>query len=245
MFIIHINVDQDLIICFPRTPLMRFNFMSLSYDIRLKTTNVLLRECEIVGPRSPEEWKAFKDKHDFNEALQAFDAHLAHPLLVPAILLQFFMFQLENMINNNVKSMGDLEDTVEKLSSFAADMKPMAEREDVTHVLTELHNTLKTGIKCLDSVRWAHRAAALLCETGDDLRLKLAQRYYGKLLPLSAQFQDDWAEIRQFLEDIVFLTTNLEPEPIMTQQRCQSQIDIVSFLFPIEYPKSFTAISDR
>jgi hypothetical protein len=174
----------------------------------MKATNVLLRECDIVGPRKLEELKAFKDAHDLNGALQAFDAHLAHPLLVPAILLQFFMFQLENMINSNVKSMGDLEDTVERLSSFAADMKPMAEREDVTQLLTELHNTLKTGIKCLDSVRWAHRAATLLCETGDALRLKLAQRYDGELLPLSAQFQDDWAEIRQSLEDIVFLTTN-------------------------------------
>ena len=112
---------------------------------------------------------------------------------------------------------------------------PMSEREDVTGTLTDLHNCLKTAIKFLDAIRWAHRTARLLMEAGEELKLEIAKEDkpdsqlrsdWGTLN--TANFASDWGKLREYLEDATYLMTNLEPDPIMTQQRCQSQIDIVS-----------------
>jgi hypothetical protein len=184
----------------------------LSYDIISKDINALVRENHI-----PEGEEANR----LAEVLVAYEAHLAHPLLFPVVLFYFFMSRLEPGIVQNVSSVEDLEKKVGELSPMESDSRPMAEREDVTALLTELHDTLKAAIKFLDAIRWAHRTAQLLLKTGADLE-KVTREWE------ITQLRRDWAEIKQFLDDAVVLTINLEPEPVMTQQRCQSQIDIVS-----------------
>lgn len=149
-------------------------------------------------------------------------AYWAHPLLVPVLLLDMLMFRLEGEILANIASIQEIENTVSQLPSLGVDARPLAERENVTSLLTNLHNTLKSAIKLLDAAHWMQKAANLLLETGDELDAKLRQT--------SVYVQEEWVGIKDFLEDLVKVTAHLEPDPVMTQQRCQSQIDIVRSL---------------
>jgi hypothetical protein len=96
-------------------------------------------------------------------------AFWAHPVLVPVILLEMLMFSLESGISKNITAILDLEDKVQRLPSLDIDIKPMMQREDVTKLLTDLHNTLKTAIKLLDAANWMEKAAAMLHEVGIEL----------------------------------------------------------------------------
>ena len=97
------------------------------------------------------------------------------------------------------------------------DAKPLSERKNVTRLLTDLHDTLKGAIKLLDSANWMQRAAKLLIDVGDNKNLERN----------ASQLKTEWAYVKGFLEDIMQITENLVPDPAMTQQRCQSQIEIV------------------
>jgi hypothetical protein len=99
------------------------------------------------------------------------------------------------------------------------DSRPLAERADVTDLLTRLHVTLKEAIKLLDAANWMDKAAIMIDEIGNELN-KMPSFGNNSL----------WAEMQSFLEDIRRITDHLKPDPVMTQQRCMSQIDIVSQL---------------
>lgn len=152
--------------------------------------------------------------------LDAYEAYWAHPLLVPVMLLDILMSRLEVEIFDNIDSVEIIERTVSRLQSSNIDAKPLAAPVDMTHLLTELHGNLKYAIKLLDAARWMQKTVALLLEFGQDL---------DKITPDGTPgVKQEWREIKEFLEDLERLTAHLEPDPVMTQQRCQSQIDIVS-----------------
>lgn len=202
-----------MVLSFPSTPDVRFDAVYLTYNLDSKSINALIRELKD------------KDAQHFVlvDMLDAFSAHWAHPLLVPVILLDLMMSRLEGGIITNVTSIERLENIVGNLMALNVDTKPLAELVDVTDLLTKLHNILKGAIKLLDATRWMHRTSELLRLTGEELEAEFVKNGMG-----TAQLQADWFEIKYFLEDLISITANLEPEPMMSQQRCQSQIDIVS-----------------
>lgn len=141
----------------------------------------------------------------------------AHPLLVPVLLIDMLMLSLEAGIINNIASIEKYELEVPNLATLDRDAKPLSERKNVTRLLTDLHDTLKGAIKLLDAANWMQRAAKLLIDVGDN-----------KYLECNApQLKTEWAYLKGFLEDITQITENLVPDPMMTQQRCQTQIEIV------------------
>jgi hypothetical protein len=113
-----------------------------------------------------------------------------------------------------------IETTVSELPSLDTDARPLAERTNVTMLLTRLHDTLKQAIKLLDAAHWMQRVTELLLETGEELAARFQTNSLGLL--------QEWADMKGFLEDMSRISAHLEPDPVMTQQRCQSQIDIVS-----------------
>jgi hypothetical protein len=193
---------------------VRFDSIHLTYDVHAKVTNALVCELRYAHDHVETEY--------FEGMLNACCLHWAHPLLVPAILLDMLMSRLEDEIVANVNSIQDLERKVTELPSLDVDSGPLAERENLTSLLTNLHDTLKGAVKLLDAARWMRKASELLHKTGEELD-ELIER-----VSAPTQLREDWAELRQFLEDLIHLTAHLEPEPVMSQQRCQSQIDIVS-----------------
>jgi uncharacterized protein YicC (UPF0701 family) len=142
-----------------------------------------------------------------------------HPLLVPILLLDVLMNSLEAGIQVNIKSIENFEAEVSELPSLDMDSRPLAERADLTDLLTRLHTTLKEAIKLLDAANWMDKAAIMLDEIGNELN---------KIPNFGSNCL--WAEMQSFLEDIRRITDYLKPDPVMTQQRCMSQIDIVSEL---------------
>lgn len=142
-----------------------------------------------------------------------------HPLTVPVLLLDMLMHTLENEIITNVTSIETMEKQVLELPSLDMHSRPLAERENVTKLLSNLHGILKYAITLLDAAHWTQRATNMLLKTGEELQAKFKTKSLG--------METEWAGIKEYLQDMSNLVTNLEPDPLMTQQRCQSQIDIV------------------
>lgn len=199
-----------MVLSFPPTPLIRFNSISLSYNVSSRCTNALIVEIRDVCDGLQVE--------DFKNMLDTCHAYWAHPLLVPVLLLDMLMSSLEGEILVNIDSIKNIETTVSQLPSLGVDARPLAERENVTSLLTNLHDTVKHAIKLLDAARWMQRAAEMLLDVGGDL---------AKLHNNTLGMKREWDEIKEFLEDLRRITEYLVPDPEMTQHRCQSQIDIV------------------
>lgn len=199
----------DLLLSFPPFPALKFSYLSLSYDIEAKFTNGLITEVNEGHDRVHAE--------NFESILASCPTLWPHPLLVPILLLDMLMDSLEAGILVNIKSIERLESKVSRLPSLDMDTRPLAERANVTDLLTRLHTTLKVAIKLLDAANWIDRAAIMLDEIGNELN-EMPNFGANRL----------WAELQSFLEDIRQITDHLKPDPVMTQQRCMSQIDIVS-----------------
>jgi hypothetical protein len=144
----------------------------------------------------------------------------AHPVLVPVLMLDMLVFTLENQVQLNIRDVERIEKTVADLPRLDMDKRPGANRADITQLVTELQNILKGAIKLLDAAHWASKTAAMLLDFGEQL---------DKISPDGTPgIKREWADIKEFLQDLQRLTAYLEPDPVMTQQRCQSQINIVS-----------------
>jgi hypothetical protein len=206
----------DLILSFPVVPLTVFKNISVSYDVGFKITNALVSTVELSDPN----FRLKAQGYDWQQIIDLCHIYWAHPLLVPVLLLDIFMYGLEHDVLHNINGIEILEAQIRAMPSLGMDSRPLAEREDVGLVLTELHDTLQYAIKLLDAARWTRRSAQLLLKTGEALHTELVRRKSGP--------QKEWPGIKNFLEDMIELPTHLEPDPVMTQQRCQSQIDIVS-----------------
>jgi hypothetical protein len=200
-----------LLLSFPQFPAVRFSCISLNYDSKSKFTNALITELDDVRDGAQTE--------HFQRMLDSCPALWPHPLLIPVLLLDMLMDSLEAGILINIKSIENFEEEVSRLPSLDMDTRPLAERANVTDLLTRLHATLKDAIKLLDAANWMDKAAIILDEIGNELHATG-----------SASHPSLWAEMQSFLEDIRRITDHLKPDPVMTQQRCMSQIDIVSQL---------------
>jgi hypothetical protein len=130
------------------------------------------------------------------------------------------MDSLEAGILVNIKSIEKYEAEISRLPSLDMDARPLAERVNVTDLLTKLHATLKDAIKLLDATNWVDKAVIMLNRIGDELN-EVPQFSSSSI----------WVEMQPFLEDIGGIVDHLKPDPVMTQQRCMSQIDIVSQLY--------------
>jgi hypothetical protein len=202
----------DLLLSFPPFPALKFSCMSLNYDIASKFTNALITEQVAVQDEAQAEY--------FQSILNSYPALWPHPLLVPILLLDMLMESLEAGILTNVKSIEKFEAEVSRLPSLDMDTRPLAERVNVTDLLTRLHATLKEAIKLLDATNWVDKAAIMLDGIGKELN---EMPEFGTNIL--------WAELQSFLEDIRQIVDHLKPDPVMTQQRSMSQIDIVSHLY--------------
>jgi hypothetical protein len=203
-----------VLLSFPPFPLIRFSNISLSYHISSKFTNALIIELDEVRDGLQVE--------DFKRMLDTCHSFWAHPLLVPVLFLDMLMSKLEVEILVNIDSILEIETIISKLPSLDMDARPLAERENVTSLLTRLHNTLKIAIKLLDAANWMEKAAVMLDQIGHDLN------QVEEVSKNSPWIIMQWTEIRDFLDDLRKITNHLQPDPAMTQQRCLSQIDIVS-----------------
>jgi hypothetical protein len=123
-----------------------------------------------------------------------------HPLLVPILLLDMVMESLEAGILANIKSIEKFEAEVSRLPTLDMDTRPLAERANVTSLLTRLHATLKDAIKLLDAANWMDKAAIMLDEIGNELNRM--PNFGGKSL---------WAEMQSFLQDLRRITDHLKP----------------------------------
>jgi hypothetical protein len=202
-----------VILSFPPTPLIKFDSIYLSYNSSSRFTNALIGELHDV--------KDGLSVEEFKDMLDICRAYWAHPLLVPLLLLDMLMFTLEREIQHNILSIQAIEADVVNLPSLDMDARPLAEREPITKLLVSLHDTLKGAIKLLDAAHWMQKAAEMLFKVGEELDMKLRYQTPG--------LKSEWAEMKLFLEDMIRITQHLEPDPVMTQQRCQSQIDIVRY----------------
>jgi hypothetical protein len=186
--------------------------MSLNYNIESKFTNSLITELDEVHDGAQGEY--------FKRILDSCPTLWPHPLLVPILLLDMLMDSLEAGILVNIKSIEKYEAEISRLPSLDMDARPLAERVNVTDLLTKLHATLKDAIKLLDATNWVDKAVIMLNRIGDELN-EVPQFSSSSI----------WAEMQPFLEDIGGIVDHLKPDPVMTQQRCMSQIDIVSQLY--------------
>ncbi|QDS73991.1 hypothetical protein FKW77_008616 [Venturia effusa] len=238
------HTQLSLILSFPAFPVTIFRNVSISYSIDSKETCVFLNTVEIASlePRPDVTRRRHRihrvnsakiaqstnaqistatasSSDDWQQMLNICDAYWAHPLLMPIILMDIFSHSLENDIARNIAEVERLENTITAMPSLGMDYRPLAEREDIGLVLRELHDNLKYAIKLLDAARWTRRSAQLLLDTGNELHIELRKRNAGP--------EKEWHQLKDFLEDMVELSSHLEPDPVMTQQRCQSQIDIL------------------
>lgn len=196
---------------FPPFPLLRYSCISLSYDNEAKFTNGLITQLSYLDDRVQAE--------NFDLMLDSCRTLWPHPLLVPVLLLNVLMNSLEASVPLNITSAEKCEKRVEELPSLDTNAKPIAKRANVAFLLERLHDTLNEAIKLLDAVNWLEKTAAMLEAIGNELDLK--QRF-GNI--------DIWSELQQYLKKIKQITDHLKPDPVRTQQRCLSQIDIVSLL---------------
>jgi hypothetical protein len=154
-------VWADLVLSFPPTPLIRFSSIYLSYNVSSRFTNALIGEIKDVHDGLQAE--------DFKTMLDTCHAYWTHPLLVPVLLLDMLMSSLEGELLVNIASIRDIETIVSQLPSLGMDAWPLAKRENVTNLLTNLHNIPKRVIKRLDTSRWMRRASDMLRGAGRDL----------------------------------------------------------------------------
>ncbi|KIW99935.1 uncharacterized protein Z518_10863 [Rhinocladiella mackenziei CBS 650.93] len=120
-------------------------------------------------------------------------------------MLDILMFTLETHILLDIRDVERIEKIVADLPPLDMDKHPGADRENITQLVTDLQNTLKGAIKLLDAAHWMQRTAAMLLEFGQQL---------DEITPDGAPgIKREWAEIKDFLQDLERVTAYLEPRP--------------------------------
>jgi hypothetical protein len=157
---------------------------------------------------------------DFNARYNAVRESWSHPLSLVIIMLDAQLEALDHGVTDNNKAVTDIESDVEKLLNTEQPKQKHDTQPNIPRHMVNAHTALKGSIKLLDAVRWMSRAIAVLIEAGKELSEEAIK------LPDSS-LERDWVHIKQYLEDMSRLCDSLAADPMMSEKRCQAQIDIV------------------
>ncbi|CRK33864.1 hypothetical protein BN1723_014785 [Verticillium longisporum] len=163
----------------PRTP---YDFLSMTYDLRSRTSTVLIRQSH--NPRRDD----FQELDEYDNRLEACRAQWAHPFVTPVVLLQVQFGRTEEAILENLLHVEILEQDVHNISGFEdpglddekrlrwARYSSRGGSEDfmpgpmhMADLMERAHDVQKESMKLLDTVKWMERAVEILLQTGDEL----------------------------------------------------------------------------
>ncbi|KAF6790675.1 hypothetical protein CSOJ01_14532 [Colletotrichum sojae] len=206
------SLDQNklsLILSFSMNPRTPYDFMSLTYNIRTRTSTVLVRQS--YHPRQHN----LENLDEYDLRMESCRGHWAHPFVTPVVLLQVQFMRTEEAVMENIDHVKSLEWDVSSIAGFEAfemererrsklirrltfsannDKQPMiAGPQSMAILMKSAHDVLKESIKLLDTVRWMERVVKLMLQSGDEL----AQRMSGSEINTRL---NDWAA-RELHED--------------------------------------------
>ncbi|KAF6802305.1 hypothetical protein CMUS01_15394 [Colletotrichum musicola] len=206
------SLDQNklsLILSFSMNPRTPYDFMSLTYNIRTRTSTVLVRQS--YHPRQHN----LENLDEYDLRMESCRGHWAHPFVTPVVLLQVQFMRTEEAVMENIDHVKSLEWDVSSIAGFEAfemererrsklirrltfsannDKQPMiAGPQSMAILMKSAHDVLKESIKLLDTVRWMERVVKLMLQSGDEL----AQRMSGSEINTKL---NDWAA-RELHED--------------------------------------------
>ncbi|OLN87950.1 hypothetical protein CCHL11_00123 [Colletotrichum chlorophyti] len=176
----------SLILSFSRNPRTPYDFLSMTYDVRSRTSTVLVRQS--YHPRQHN----LENLDEYDQRLEACRAHWAHPFITPVVLLQVQFMRTEEAVMENIDHVRSLEWEVSSIAGFEAFEMERERRSKLMRRLTfnptsnekapqiagpmsmanlmkSAHDVLKESIKLLDTVRWMERVVKLMLQAGDEL----------------------------------------------------------------------------
>ncbi|GKT83900.1 hypothetical protein Ct61P_01750 [Colletotrichum tofieldiae] len=237
----------SLILSFSKNPRTPYDFMSMTYDVRNRTSSVLVRQS--YHPRQ----HSLENLDEYDQRLEACRAHWAHPFITPVVLLQVQFMRTEEAVMENINHVKALEWEVSSIAGFEAFEMERERRSKLMRRLTfstqnekvpqvagpmsmanlmkSAHDVLKESIKLLDTVRWMERVVKLMLQAGDELAERMST---GELKMRLDDFhvrdtdtdQRDQQE-QQYLEGLQRMCMGLETDRRMSEARCRAQIDII------------------
>ncbi|KAJ0313190.1 hypothetical protein COL516b_000118 [Colletotrichum fioriniae] len=186
----------SLILSFSKNPRTPYDFMSLTYDVRNRTSSVLVRQS--YHPRQ----HSLENLDEYDQRLEACRAHWAHPFITPVVLLQVQFMRTEEAVMENINHVKALEWQVSSIAGFEAFEMEREKRSKLMRRLTfasstaaashnektpqiagpmsmanlmkSAHDVLKESIKLLDTVRWMERVVKLMLQAGDELAERMS-----------------------------------------------------------------------
>ncbi|KAK2053965.1 hypothetical protein LY76DRAFT_523509 [Colletotrichum caudatum] len=180
----------SLILSFSNNPRTPYDFLSLTYDVRSRTSSVLIRQS--YHPRQ----HSLENLDEYDQRLEACRAHWAHPFITPVVLLQVQFMRTEEAVMENINHVKALEWEVSNIAGFEAFEMERERRSKLMRRLTfgaqndkapqvtgpmgmanlmkSAHDVLKESIKLLDTVRWMERVVRLMLQAGDELAERMS-----------------------------------------------------------------------
>ncbi|GKT48249.1 uncharacterized protein ColSpa_08430 [Colletotrichum spaethianum] len=180
----------SLILSFSKNPRTPYDFMSMTYDVRNRTSSVLVRQS--YHPRQ----HSLENLDEYDQRLEACRAHWAHPFITPVVLLQVQFMRTEEAVMENINHVKALEWEVSSIAGFEAFEMERERRSKLMRRLTfgaqnekvpqvagpmsmanlmkRAHDVLKESIKLLDTVRWMERVVKLMLQAGDELAERMS-----------------------------------------------------------------------
>jgi hypothetical protein len=162
--------------------------------------------------------------HDYQRRLNDVKEYWDHPLLLVMIMLDEQLTEIDHGVAANNQEVTRVENTVSG--------RLPGENHSMTHLMDNAHTALKGSIKLLDAVHWMSRAVSMLLEAGTELDERVSKdvgppsKKAGEVSSPSP-LKKNWVSMKQYLEDMSRLCDSLEADPMMSEKRCQAQIDIV------------------
>lgn len=174
-----------LILSFSSHPKTPYDFLSMTYDLKLRRSTVLIRQS--YNPRRHN----LEDLDEYDHRLEACKLHWAHPFITPVVLLQVQFSRTEEAIADNICHVKALEIRVGNFSASESSSRearkkdkiirrlslgnedlekpPVLGHQNMASLMRNAHDVLKESIKLLDTVRWMERAVKLMVQAGDEL----------------------------------------------------------------------------
>ncbi|KAK4187036.1 hypothetical protein QBC35DRAFT_515753 [Podospora australis] len=172
--------NLSIILSFSSDPRPPYDFLSFNYSIPDRTATMLMRQS--YDPHLHD----IDELEQYGERMEACEAHWAHPLVMPVIMLQVQFSLSERALAENHKDIINVEQDVERMAGFETieDLTGRRGRSSLstsgsgaaptppkrpTELMKNAHDAFKKSIKLLDTISWMERATQLLLQAGDAL----------------------------------------------------------------------------
>ncbi|GJC80452.1 hypothetical protein ColLi_03290 [Colletotrichum liriopes] len=239
----------SLILSFSKNPRTPYDFMSMTYDVRNRTSSVLVQFMRTE--------EAVMENINHVKALEWEVSSIAG----------FEAFEMERERRSKLMRRLTFSTQNEKVPQVAGPMS-------MANLMKSAHDVLKESIKLLDTVRWMERVVKLMLQAGDELAERMSTGELKMRLddfhvrdtetdqrdqqeqqvlpdepptgppsrssastrrrslppapdPLADPLGNHWHEIRQYLEGLQRMCMGLETDRRMSEARCRAQIDII------------------